>query len=287
MLNFSFRQWIEASVPPIHDKQGVVKRWVNSMPPESDSPQIDSEVWTFTEAMADARKNATAISWAISARGKHSSQSDVRYGPKRISGNLLLVNSPLLKDAVGIVTLDPSNTQCSFIPDGPPEIIGSLIIALPPFTYSMEDKAILAGVIRHELRHASDFVSMGGKVSGIGYPSKMTMDLDRAAYYSHIVEARAYADQLRWYLRMMGNDSGKVMSALAQSELFGADKELQECAKYFLEEISKSPVSEDAQPVAKHANMAGMSEKTMVNKAVQNLSKIVELFRLKHNIKKS
>lgn len=159
----------------------------------------------------------------------------VRYGPKRIAGNLLTMNSPLLKEAKGEIVPHPRLMMFGFGVEG--DVKGELLIAAPPLAYTAEDRTLLAGIIRHELRHAADFVHMGGRTEGMGTGQIAYVDTD--AYFNHILEARAYSDQLKWLLNLMGGNERLVVDTLKKNAFFGLSADITKAVEYFLEAFSK------------------------------------------------
>lgn len=255
--------------------------WLHNTP--HDSPQNDTEVWKFAETMADPQKNADLMLKLVS--GQMFSPIP-RYGPKKICGNLLMANSPLLKDARGEIVPHPKLAMFGFGLE--PPVAGELIVATVPVAYTMEDRALLAGIIRHELRHAADFISMGGHVKGVGATGELAA-LDPDAYVSHIMECRAFSDQLKWLLKLMGSSAAAVMKAIRSSPFFGMDPDFAKCAEYFLEGLTKQK-NEAALP-AMHQPPAMVRKaetphgKMQFDQITQLLHQIMQKMRFANNVR--
>jgi len=249
MLNFSFRVWLEDDQKPkmIKDPYGVSQTWLHALPKDVGGvePQNDSAIWRFVDVMADPAKNGPLIHLCCTkGNGARipSFSKEERYNEK-IGGNLIHDDSHLLKNAHGVVTSVMKETMFGFAPEGP--MVGSMIIMCPPLSFSMTDKLLLASVIRHESRHAADFVAMGGKTMG-QKPSASVADLDLDEYASCIVEARAWSDQLRWLLRMLGNSKAVITAIEDERSFFNFDPGFRKTARYFLEAMEKEVKTEAA-----------------------------------------
>lgn len=268
MADFNFRLWLEA-VPElkVHNPGGAADMWMHNLP--HDSPQNDTEIWKFSEAMASPRQNAELMAHLMIGIDFH---PIMRYGPKKISGNLLNLNSPLLREATGEIVSHPKQMLFGFGVEEP--IKGKLIIAAPPVAYTPEDRALLAGIIRHELRHAADFVHMGGNGKGMATGELATTDLD--GYVNHIMEARAFSDQLRWVLKLMGNNVPLVMDALKKSAFFGMGDTFAKVAQYFLEALVKHK-NEAVVPIVSKAENPDMQ--VNAKKAAYLVMKILKIMQ--------
>lgn len=277
MLNFAI--WLEEEEGIIKDKAGVAQRWLSALPGEK-SAIIESEVWVFVEAMANPKKNGAAFNKLI----RHISfPSDIRYGPKKICGNLLTINSDLLKDATGQIISNPRETMFGLGAEG--DVLGELLISHPPLVFAMEDKALLASIIRHELRHGMDIASMGG---GMGIePSGSLIETDFDGYLSHVLEARAYSDQLRWLLQIMGNNIDSVLRLLRKPP-FGFSPDMVECSKYFLQDFIKSSTVHESLGLSIN-NASKKSINNKVDKNVETAARLVaaimEGFRFKNYVR--
>jgi hypothetical protein len=147
---------------------------------------------------------------------------DLRYD-EPIEGNLLNTKTGKLGNAVGIIAW-PEKAHFAFELDG--EKAGSLEIKHPPVIFDVSDKELLSGIIWHELRHAQDWSK--GEINYEDIPQ-----FNMGKYARHIMEARAYADQLRRLLQRVGNVQ-EVMDMLESGSVFGMDERLHDTALHFL-----------------------------------------------------
>jgi hypothetical protein len=161
--------------------------------------------------------------------------------------------------------------------------LGEMIVRAVPLVYTMEDRALLAGIIRHELRHAADFVSVGGNISGMGGANQEIAFTNPDLYIRSIQECRAFSDQLNWLLKTMGGNSSAVLRAIKSSKFFGMSPDFAKVAEYFLDGLVKQQ-NEDATPpphptlVSKAPKAPGLVDE-QAHQILSLLSKIINKMR--------
>src|SRR6185436_12486296 len=142
-------------VKKITDPASIADFWKQVDPDADGSPSVINvaESKVMSKTMADNVKNAS--DWHMATHGRP--VRDVRYGPKDISGNLITVNDPHLRDARAMIT-DEEQAAFVFYKVGPKA--GTLRIQHPPVSwYTPTDESLINGIIVHELQHAADFTN--------------------------------------------------------------------------------------------------------------------------------
>jgi hypothetical protein len=213
---FQFQRWLEQD--EVLHPQNVARRWLAKLPQESGS-QNRKAIWQFVETMALEDLNQDLLN-VIYRREVH----EPRY-EEPIEGNLLNTRTGKLGTANGIIAW-PEKAHFGFFLDG--ERAGNMEIKHPPVIFVQNDKELLAGIIWHELRHAQDWAK--GEVN---YQEPPSPQFSMGKYARHILEARAYADQLRELLRRVGHPQ-EVMDMLSSGSEFALDERLHDVALHFL-----------------------------------------------------
>jgi hypothetical protein len=105
---------------------------------------------------------------------------------------------------------------------GEKSIESHVMISPPPLEYDNEDRAVLASVIVHELRHAMDFHEMGDRMN-IDYNKDMGthFELNMDDYARNILECRAHVDQVKNLVSTLGGGerARKVLREAALSRM--------------------------------------------------------------------
>lgn len=251
MLNF--RTWFES--------------WIEELP--GGLPVNESEVRAFVEAMADNSKNLPAKRIA-EASPLFSRVNEDRY-KKPLSDNLLTISSPKLKYAQGTVTDRATPKFAFYLFDGEYKA-GNLVIRIPPVLFDDEDKVLLRRILKHELRHAVDWLNPeiqdepSGKYVREGY----IFNLEK--YTTNRYEARAHAEELRDLMKQIG-DVNKVLQLLQKRSEFSMSKQLIGIAEEFLhayqlrhEQITTTPPPAIVRPAMMYEGRAAQLLGRMLTK---------------------
>jgi hypothetical protein len=225
MLNF--RSWLETTEPVRHPKN-VARRWKGRMPVEGG--QNEKAISDFVGAMALEDLNRDLLDIVQHRRAIH----EVRYN-EPIDGNLIHTQTGKLGNAWGIVAW-PEPAYFGFFLEGKNK--GNLEIKHPPVIFGEQDKHLLEGIMWHELRHAMDWAT--GSVHYRETPGRLAR-FDMGKYAQHILEARAYADQLR-RLASKTNQQ-EVMRLLASQSIFSLNDQLLDTARAFLNMMTNESVA--------------------------------------------
>jgi hypothetical protein len=217
-----FQRWLmeqdEDGDYPVLNPANVARRWYGKMP--APGAQNEKAIWKFVAEMSDETLNYDFLQII---RRKIRGVSETRYD-EPIEGNLLNTRTGKLKNAIGTIFW-PGESNFGFFDTG--SKAGELEIKHPPTLFAKQDRELLASIIWHELRHAQDW-SRGD----VHYPPK-PQKFNTGKYARHILEARAYADQLQWLLGRVKNVQ-EVMDMLSSGSEFSLDESLHEVALQFL-----------------------------------------------------
>ena len=152
-----------------------------------------------------------------------------------------------------------------------------VLISPPPLEYDNEDRALLASVVVHELRHAMDFHEMGDRMN-IDYHKDMGthFELDMDAYARNILECRAHVDQVKNLVSTLGGGerARKVLKERALARMM--IPELQASMIELIDLICTT--NENLEPPAEVVNI----ENHDVEKILDILEKVCESFKFKN-----
>jgi hypothetical protein len=190
-----FRSWYE-----------TVKRPEDEHPAGKDPRINDAAVNQVVSKMADNTLNSKGL--VILITGKSEQYQDLRAdGP--IAGQLLDLQNPKLQklDARVPLLMAPEEFSFKFVIGG--KNAGNLYLWHPPLLYDNTDKALMSGIMYHELQHAIDWVR------GMEFDIKNPRRVNARLYASSIHEARAFTRQLKHLLTAFGNPQD-VMAAISR-----------------------------------------------------------------------
>lgn len=185
------------------DPVTMSRRWERLAPQNPAQNLIDTgEMWKLARLISNSPTNRAWI---------HSVVLD-RPIPETIVYREKLGKMVKINDIVGTVTggvgPDPE-FQCT--PKKHPDHIESHVLIMPPpLEYDNEDRAILASVIVHEIRHAIDFHEMGNTMNidynrDLGTHFEINMD----DYARNILECRAHVDQAKNLVNTLGGERAR------------------------------------------------------------------------------
>ena len=271
MQKLNFRCWFEDNFnepDAIQDPRDVAKLWHANMPREAPKQNAHA-VEQFASYMFDIDKNSQAVKNYFDGIYVN----EVRYD-QPINNNLLNINDEKLKNAKGLVS-SRENPAFKFFMGA--ELGGNLLIRHPPVFYSIKDEELIRSIIWHELRHAIDWINPEFKDVE---PSSQIFDVEK--YARNAYEARAFADQLKFLMKRIGNPN-KVMKVLINTT-YKFPEALIPVAKAFLKEYSLNAESFD--PVFQPSAIVIDQQKEDIRSAAVLVSKIVQMMQFGNFIKK-
>lgn len=156
-------------------------------------------------------------------------------------------------------------------------------IAPPPLVYTNDDRALLAGIILHELRHAIDFHEMGGTMGSIDYTRDMGThyEINIDEYARNILECRAHADQVKNLISTLGGGE-RARRALRETAF----------SRIFVPELRDSMLELVDLLCSKNENFSPPAivrtvDRNESERAIDIIENICESFRLERFLKKS
>lgn len=262
------------------DPPSVADMWMRSRP-QGESRTNQMEMWSIVGMISDNDSNIRMLL----SRDKTSEK--VLYKKKTCGGLLACPGdeNPDLAHA-GIVA-DASKSRfefLSFVMRG--GYFGEVYFFPAPMAYAMDDRAMLFGIIQHELRHYMDFLDNGRKPIETDYLSQTQggYELDVDAYARNITEMRAHADQAASLLRIMGG-AENAKKAIRESH-FGAMmvSDMSEAMMAFIDALDRENASAVAESIDPPAIVA-RSEDHEVRKLVGHLERMCEAMKFSNNLR--
>jgi len=259
------------------DPTSAADMWMRTRP--RDSGRADQmEVWKLVGLLSDDLTNAI-FSLAL-GRGVDLSK---KLYEESLCGGLVLCSGDPRDIAIGGVVGKLGDSKFGFQPS---ESGDSCIVFIIPnaLIYDVEDRAMLFGIIQHELRHYMDFLDNERKPIPVDYyvdKGDGDYEVDVAAYSRNITEMRAHADQAIVLVRIMGG-AKNAKSAIERSQLGGGL--LQGAMMAFIDalEAEARSLGENFDPPA----VVRQAEDHDVRKLVFHLGKMCELIKFSNNVRR-
>lgn len=210
------------------DPVTMARTWERLAPgnPAQNLLEMD-EVWRMAFAVSDNGKNRRLWQSMVVGSG---SPDDLLVYSNRL-GAITKVPD-ILGHATGAISAENPGFYCeprkrpNFMAAAhgmkAPGIESHVHVAPPPLEYDNRDRAMLVGIIVHELRHAMDFHEMGDTMGQTSYNrNKGThVEIDIDEYGRNVLESRAHADQVKSIIQSMGGGE-RARSALRETTLAG------------------------------------------------------------------
>lgn len=268
------------------DPHSVADMWMRSMP--KDHSRLDQmEMWRLVGAVSDNGLNAAILldfMLGMSAREK------IVYS-RPLCGGLVLCSEKNGDSALAGVTPKPSKTKFECVywnKVGRDEIYCTLIMLPLALVYSTEDKAMLFGILQHELRHYLDFLEENRSVKQGEEEEYMVKsedggyEIDVDKYARNIHEMRSHAEQAATLIRIMGG-TDNAKKALRNSQ-FGSIMlpAMVETMEIFIELLGKREVTSEAlDPVT----IVRRSEDHDARTLKGHLERIIETMSFSNNVR--
>jgi hypothetical protein len=265
------------------DPTSVADMWMRSRPRGEDRTN-QMEMWEITGLLSDNRTNA----FLMTSKNAEMPAERILYR-KKTCGSLLVCSADDNPDlAFGGISTDESKSRFEFVAfrmHG--AVFGEVHIFPSTLVYGNDDRAMLFGIIQHELRHYMDFLDNGRKPIETDYIHKSAdgYELDVDSYARNITEMRAHADQAANLLRIMGG-AENAKKAIKGSH-FGSMmiSEMTDAMMAFIdaldEENKKAGVKEAIDPPAAVVR----SEDQDVRALVGHLERMCEVMRFSNNVR--
>lgn len=203
-------------------------------------PKNDAEVQHFVKTMSDSHAHGIYLALTLHDREIY----HVLY-ERPIAGNLLLIESQLLKNCRGVIS---SHAGAKFAFKR-----GDMLIRFPPTSFTEQDRQSLSGIVVHELQHAFDFANQE-----IDFENQTEYTFNFQQYKVKLGEARAYIQELTHLLKQVG-DPEKVWNVVARSGTFGIHEDYLGFARGFLDEQMR--MNEDIMPPVVARNVETEAQK--------------------------
>lgn len=269
---------IKGSIDPV----SVADMWMRSRP-RGDDRTNQMEMWEVVGLLSDNRTNAFLI------RNKDASMPEERVlYRKSACGNLLACSGDDNPDLAfaGISTSRPRFEFVAFRRND--SVLGEVHLFPSPLTYRNDDRAMLFGIVQHELRHHMDFLDNGRMPIETDYLHRSSdgYELDVDAYSRNITEMRAHADQAAALLRIMGG-AENAKKAIRESQ-FGSMmvSDMTDAMMAFIEALDKENESAVARESIDPPAIVAKSEDHDVRKLVGHLERMCEVMRFSNNVRR-
>lgn len=260
------------------DPASTADMWMRFRP--GDSGRVDEmEVWKLVGLLSDARINSV-----IMLAESLGIVLDKKLYERYLCGGLMTCQDNQADIAIGGVMgkLGDSKFSCSFS-----ESRECIVYILPnALIYDMDDRAMLFGIIHHELRHYMDYLDNDRNLIPPDYyvdKGGGDYEVDVAAYSRNITEMRAHADQAIVLIRIMGG-AKNAKAAINRSQLGGGL--LQDAMMAFIDaleaESRSRSLGENFDPPA----VVRQAEDHDVRKLVFHLGKMCELMKFSNNVRR-
>lgn len=262
------------------DPTSVADMWMRSRP-RGDGRVNQMEMWQLVGILSD---NKTNIDMAIDKGGPAGEKT--LYNKKTCGGLLACPGDQNPDLSLGGIAKDPAMSRFEFqsFRKGV-AFFGELHFFPAPMRYANDDRAMLFGIVQHELRHYMDFLDNERRPIETGYlrDSAGGYELDLDAYSRNITEMRAHADQAAELLRIMGG-AENAKKAIRESQ-FGLMmvSELSEAMMAFIDALDRqngSVAAEAAEPTA----VVVRSEDHEVRRLVGHLERMCEVMKFSNNV---
>lgn len=246
--------------------------------PKDEGRAIQMEMWKLVGLLSDDNANIHLIKELRKGRVP----ADASLYRETMCGGLLSCDRKENPDLAmaGISVADPRFQVETTQKFG--GFFADLSVYTPPATYLIEDKAMLFGIVQHELRHFMDFLDNGRRPVDTDYYLQGDYDIDLDRYSRNITEMRAHADQAASLLRIMGG-ADNAKKAIKQSH-FGMAMvpEMTKAMMSFIDMLDEeNAVKEFVEP----PGVVVRSEDHEVRALVGHLQKMFEVMRLSNSIR--
>lgn len=245
--------------------------------PRDEGRTVQMEMWNLVGVLSDPETNIRLIP----KLGKSPTEEVTLY-KRPMCGGLLSCSKEDHPD-MAFAGISASDARFEFRASKKfGAIFGELQIYPAPFTYLLEDRAMLYGAIQHELRHFMDFLDNGRQPVEIDYwlSGGYGIDLDR--YSRNITEMRAHADQAAALLRIMGGGEN-AKKAIRQSQLgMSMVPEMTKAMMLFIDMLEKeNTVKEFVDPPAAVVRSEDHDVRTLVG----HLQRMFDAMRFSNSLK--
>lgn len=255
--------------------------WSRVKPTDS-SLVNEAEIKDFVAKMANEKANLNALQEILDKK----SVNEHRY-EKPISQNLVRTTSPRYKDAIGAVTsLFGEKYKFKFWGDG--EWAGALRIIHPPLIYGPYEKVMLAGIVRHEVQHAIDYLDPNYEAS-----FRKEAVFNEKLYENKLTEARGFAAELAYLMKALDYDTDIVLEVLYSAKFTHPDHILSIAEIYLTNNYGKRDegwLSKAVAPVALWTALAGRDNATQTPgnaKAVQSPNVTLNVRQQQQQVKRA
>lgn len=266
------------------DPTSVADMWMRSRPRGEDRTS-QMGMWEIVGLLSDNRTNA----FLIVNKDQGMPVERVLYR-RQACGSLLVCSGDEHTDlAFGGISTDASKSRFEFISfRGSERIYGELHLFPAAMIYENDDRALLFGIVQHELRHYMDFIDNGRRPIETNYLHKAAggYELDIDAYSRNITEMRAHADQAANLMRIMGG-AENAKKAIRESQI-GAMmiSDMTDAMMAFIEALDKENKSAEASESVDPQAVVVNSEDHDVRRLVGHLVRMCEVMKFSNNIRR-
>lgn len=254
------------------DPYSTARMWAHHAP-KNETRINQMEVWTLVGKVSDRETNVEGIKAALGMRGRF-----IKVYEREICGGLLFCSNRSLGKAVGGIS--PERSEIMFWAGE--DKIGHLSFIPRALVYYDDDRAMFAGFVHHELRHAMDFMDTGIMPENdyMKMGSSGGYEIDEAAYARNIFEMRAHVEQAMGLVRIMGGPENAKGSIRNSQFARGLVPETVATMISFIDNFYDE-LKENIDPPA----IVARSEDHDVRSLVMHLEKAIELVRFSNNVK--
>jgi hypothetical protein len=264
------------------DPTSVADMWMRTRPRDAGRTN-QMEMWSLVGLLSDSADNARL---ALDASRGMDFEEYLYDEP--LCGGLMLCSDQNRRDTAqaGIVTNRHASKFVMKLHESGGIFDATVLILPSPLIYEVDDRAMLFGVIQHELRHYMDFLDNDRKPVEANYwipsgPGSFEIDVD--AYARNITEMRAHADEASTLLRIMGG-AEKAKKAIKESQ-FGSMFVMKEAMMAFIDALDAENRATGVKEAIDPAAAVARSEDHDVRALVGHLERMCEVMKFSNNVR--
>jgi hypothetical protein len=265
------------------DPTSVADMWMRTRP-RDESRTNQMEMWEVVGLLSDNRTNA----FLVINKDTSMPAERILYR-KKTCGGLLACSGEENPDLVfGGISTDESKSRFEFVAfRAHGAIFGEVHLFPSALIYDNNDRAMLFGIVQHELRHYMDFLDNDRKPIETDYLHRSAdgYELDVDAYSRNITEMRAHADQAANLLRIMGGaeNAKKAIKGSQVGSMMVSD--MKDAMMAFIDALDAENRAAGLKEYSDPPAAVARSEDQDVRALVGHLERMCEVMRFSNNVR--